>query len=374
MAPMKVVALRPPTPGSLTLYLGGHGYGESQVVVTPDGHVIVVDTCAVGHHVPLDLMHAFGLARLDMLVVTHADLDHCSGVPQLVEQFPPERVMYFPPGSMAEVLARVLQHSPDANGKLGALRETLTTLDKLASTNLAYTGNLNTEMRSFGDVTVRCIAPCGADVSAVSRQISGMINWDGDAPTLAARVSEFLAGPASNPSERNNSLSLALTIAWKQFRIVLGGDVESRHENRGWAGILKELERDDRLHELKNPTVVKVAHHGSMGAFHSPTWDLHTADGHRPIALLTSYQRGAQASRPPTNEFFHHMALRASATGATAPPVPNDWSAFASNQVPEVEPDTEQPTTLTHWVGVEFKDDGSIELMGSTGTRWASAP
>src|SRR5690606_9103126 len=66
---VSVESLCPPQEGTLTVYLGGRGYGESQVVVFPTGEVLVVDSCRDAGHVPLDLLVEFGLDRIDLLVV-----------------------------------------------------------------------------------------------------------------------------------------------------------------------------------------------------------------------------------------------------------------------------------------------------------------
>lgn len=69
-----------PTAGAVTVYFLGPGFGESQVVVLPDDRVLVVDGCSrEGVNHPEAVLRALGRTRIDLLVLTHPDLDHLKG-------------------------------------------------------------------------------------------------------------------------------------------------------------------------------------------------------------------------------------------------------------------------------------------------------
>ena len=81
----------------LVVYLLGPGFGESVVVVVPDGRVLVADACVSGgQNLPRALLTALGLASITLLAITHPDLDHIEGVAELLTTYRPSRVWTFP--------------------------------------------------------------------------------------------------------------------------------------------------------------------------------------------------------------------------------------------------------------------------------------
>lgn len=366
-----IVPLAPPESGALTVYVGGRGYGESQVVVFPTGKVMVVDSFRDSSgHIPLDLLDAFGLSSIDLLVVTHADLDHCAGVKQLIDEKKPERIWRFPAGSMTELLARAIAEDHPESDKLARLRESLDALDDAIEEHTAFYVDLNSASWGEEDWTVDCIAPCATDVLAASRQMTKLLNWTGDRVELSKQVSNYLLGPGANPSERNNTVSLALSVRWQDRKLLLCGDVESRHANRGWEGILVELERDQRIDLVEAPQVIKVAHHGSRAAYNRDAWARHCMRD-PPIAITTAYQRGRIAGRPPQQALLSLISEQASALGATASPVAGEWDRFQHAGWNRLEPAAGHDD-LEHWVGVALHADGQVQLQGSPGAHWFS--
>lgn len=375
---MDVSTLPRPSSTALTIYLGGHGYGESQVVVFPDGRVLVVDACTAAGGAPttpLDLLEFLGLDAIDLLVVTHTDLDHCSGVPELLDAVDVDRVWRFPTGSMVEVLARVLEFHPGGPGeaRLARLRQTLERLDEEAEEHGVRFVNIATaRWPADGPFKVECLAPCSADELFASSQLTEFINWSGSEPELARKVERYLIGdPVGNPSERGNTLSIAVAIEWLGRKVLLGGDVEA-HAHRGWNGILPELEEDDRLQLIVDPEVVKLSHHGSSGAWSRAVWDLHTTGGPVETALTTVYQRGGSDGRPPQAETLAQLVSRARRLGATASPVADDWSRFHAagwTQTAAVGASDEPE----HWIAVALHEDGTTSWHGAGKTAWFEA-
>lgn len=91
--------------GSLTVYFLGPGVGESIVLIMPDDRVIVVDSCERGGtNLPVRLLTALQLEQIDLLIVTHPDLDHVKGLSELLA-FNPLRVWRYPFALLRELLA-----------------------------------------------------------------------------------------------------------------------------------------------------------------------------------------------------------------------------------------------------------------------------
>ena len=75
--------LSAPKPGTLTIYVIGPGYGESQVVALPDGRWMVVDCCRYdGVHWTVELLRHLEVKDVDLFCLTHPDEDHYKGVPE----------------------------------------------------------------------------------------------------------------------------------------------------------------------------------------------------------------------------------------------------------------------------------------------------
>ncbi|MEW9572649.1 DNA internalization-related competence protein ComEC/Rec2 [Rhodanobacter sp. Si-c] len=127
-----------PAAGAFEVWVLDVGQGLS-VLLRTRGHTLLYDTGArypsgfdLGEAAVLPAVHALGIARLDMLMVSHADNDHAGGTLAVAAAFPaalryagePER-MPLPMSSCASgqawswdgVRFRVLSPTPDAGGK-----------------------------------------------------------------------------------------------------------------------------------------------------------------------------------------------------------------------------------------------------------------
>src|SRR5439155_26542421 len=90
------------------------------VIETPNGRVIVYDAGATGgpevtrrHIAPF--LWSRGIRRIDDLILSHADLDHFNGVPQLTERF---------------AIGRVVTTPTFAQRDLAGMRKTLSSLER----------------------------------------------------------------------------------------------------------------------------------------------------------------------------------------------------------------------------------------------------
>lgn len=77
------------------------GHGGCVVLETPDGRVLLYDAGSltgpdVVRRVVAPLLWSRGIARVDEVFVSHADLDHFNGLPELLKRFPVGRVTLTP--------------------------------------------------------------------------------------------------------------------------------------------------------------------------------------------------------------------------------------------------------------------------------------
>ncbi|WP_426663632.1 DNA internalization-related competence protein ComEC/Rec2 [Rhodanobacter aciditrophus] len=136
--PLSWPSLAKPAPGAFEAWVLDVGQGLSVLLRTGD-HALLYDTGArypsgfdLGEAAVLPAIHALGIARLDTLVVSHADNDHAGGAPAVVAAFPaarryagePQRMPMPMDACMAGqawewdgVRFRMLSPAPDAGGK-----------------------------------------------------------------------------------------------------------------------------------------------------------------------------------------------------------------------------------------------------------------
>lgn len=91
----------PPRPGEFRCTFVAVGHGGCTVIETPNGQVTVYDAGAtLGPEVTRRHIAPFlwsrGIRRIDRLILSHGDLDHFNGVPQLADRFRIARVMTTP--------------------------------------------------------------------------------------------------------------------------------------------------------------------------------------------------------------------------------------------------------------------------------------
>lgn len=91
--------IAPAVPGRLRVVFLDVGQGDSTMVRTPDGRVILIDTGGVagstfdiGERVIAPALRAAGVRSVDTLVITHGDPDHLGGAPAMMRLFGPRTV------------------------------------------------------------------------------------------------------------------------------------------------------------------------------------------------------------------------------------------------------------------------------------------
>lgn len=201
------VTLIPATRNELTCDVLGVGHGLAVVVEMPSGAVLVYDAGSLGNadHATEAVCQALwqrGRRRLDALLISHADSDHCNATPELTERL-----------SCGTLL----------------LHETF----------------------------LRSPTPTAAAVveSWRHRGEAGRLVFTGDRLTIDPRVRiEVLHPPAGFRGERDNSNSVVLLVEYAGRRLLLTGDLE----RDGLAALLDQPRRPADL--------VVAPHHGSRAA------------------------------------------------------------------------------------------------------------
>jgi mRNA degradation ribonuclease J1/J2 len=168
-----------PRPGSdrLVLYLLGPGFGESQIVAFPDGKWMVVD-CGVRtrSNWSARLLRHLGCQKIDLLVITHPDIDHIRGIPELIKQFSVERVWRYPSGrSLRDLLARwTEQETSKRKRRLAEVRDLHSAIKNLIEKrNIVREVSASTRSWPPGDSPYRvtCIAPTRSLYSCVAHPV-----------------------------------------------------------------------------------------------------------------------------------------------------------------------------------------------------------
>jgi hypothetical protein len=289
----------------LSLYVIGSGFGESSVIVLPRSGasrapVIVVDTCMDGDlHLTLELLEELELSRIDLLLVTHSDLDHVRGLSALLDELTIAEAWRFPAAADVRTLASKWLRELPTERRLKELAEAMLRLDELADANKCTEACADT--RSWHPTerapSVTCLAPSQHDQRRSRAALDGLVRMEARGPRLAEEVARFLDRRSRRVGAPPNVLSLAATIDWRtaDLRLVLGGDVErgDGSEHSGWRGILATLDRRKQRDRLQHVHAVKVAHHGSRGALEPEVWDEHVrAQPTETWAVIAPFKHG----------------------------------------------------------------------------------
>jgi hypothetical protein len=297
-----------PVPGKMTVYFLGPGYGESIVASLPDGCCMVVDACYQnGANLTQAVVNQLVKApQIDLLVLTHPDQDHLRGAADLLPQV--KRIWPWPLHGSLRTLATI------AAGRAGIerfrdLRDTLNALDAAIENDLRVSeggvGEPTWPNRPGVDYQVVSLGPSSSDWNRASAELTRLVSTEPGSKEWA-RVEQILDGVRS-PGDRPNHLSKCVLLTWGPHRILLGGDVENGDGPRsGWQGILRELEPNDsdpdRTDLLRNLSMVKIAHHGSEGAFWPAAWSLHRETEIVKVGVLAPFNRGgvSRGTNPPS--------------------------------------------------------------------------
>ncbi len=178
-------------------------------LVRAGGHTLMFDCGSgsyplIGRNSVVPALHALGVARIDTLVISHGDLDHFAGVPDLIAQIDVGRVL-LPPQLLHE----------------------------------AHNNSRGTTARLLAELHRR-----GVSIESVTR------GWQARHGSVDYAV---LWPPADFTHPRDNETSVVLRITAGDARLLLVGDIEA-------TAMTALLEGDEPL----DATVMEVPHHGSF--------------------------------------------------------------------------------------------------------------
>ena len=198
-------------PELLTTFLDV-GQGDSTVAVLPDGGGVLVDSAAGSAPFVVDYLERAQINSLELVVITHSDLDHAGDVIEVISSFQGRTLR------IAVLLDRVLSTDPQTNRKYRVL---LRDLAQLLRDGMIYWEPYAGQVIQLGDALVSSLHPSRAD--------------------------HFQALSQGN----RNDCSVALRLEFEGARILLGADVQ----RQGWQWMV------DRDTDLK-ADVFKFPHHG----------------------------------------------------------------------------------------------------------------
>jgi competence protein ComEC len=229
------------------------GQGEAIFLQTPGGRTLLIDGGSsstergdVGRSVIVPYLQSRGVQKLDVVAVTHADADHCNGLPSVLEEVP---------------------------------------------AGLLLDGVMNTS--PIGSTSDGATASDYASVRAVtsSRRIPRQQAVAGQMFDFGDGVRIYVLAPSRPPLKSDNDNALVLRVEYGHTSFLLTADIERDGE-----------ERLLRRGNLLPCTVLKVAHHGSRSSTHDrflerarPNWAViscgrYNSFGHPAPAVLGRLQ------------------------------------------------------------------------------------
>ena len=120
--PTNVTTPMPPSPppggGELSVVFLDVGQGESILIHAPNGQVMLIDggrTIDLAQRVILPQIRVWGANQVDVLVVTHPDADHISGLVGVLESFPVALVALTGDQHGTQIYERLLTDIRDKN-------------------------------------------------------------------------------------------------------------------------------------------------------------------------------------------------------------------------------------------------------------------
>lgn len=274
--------------GCLNIFLLGPGYGESVIIITPDGRVLVMDSCSEqAACLTKELLEQLHADQIDLFILSHPDLDHIRGIPELFERYPPHELWRYP---HAPLLREYAAQWCEAHGHT-ELRRALEALGQQQARS-GLVAEVGAEHLPWppqeADYTVRALAPTHYDRSRAQRVFEKLLKTKAGRLRIDAWLARLAEGGRFNDSP--NVISLAVSISWAGHQVLLSGDVlrGTKSPYSGWTGIMSLLRRRDQLALVTDNKIVKVAHHGSRGAWEDEAWALH-AQSQRPHAVVAPF-------------------------------------------------------------------------------------
>ena len=299
-----------PAPGQdeIEVTVIGPGHGESVVVHLGSGSWLVVDSCTDNSggrrgSAPLRYLREIGVdtrSAVKLVVVTHWDDDHVSGIADLLSACEAAEVCFGLSLTKRE-FARFIESS---------------------SIGTAATSGAN--VSEFGRV-LRILHDRGRPIRAAvpGRTILGtprVTSWspsDEEMLTFLKFVAESQP-KAGEPLRKAvpgspNLTSVVLTVDWADVSVLLGADMENHADaRRGWSAVVSEASRIG----CKKSTFVKIPHHGSHSGHDVRMWRAMLEPN--PISVIAPFGRGPIDKRPPKSSDVRRINTLSSRVFLTA--------------------------------------------------------
>ena len=283
-----------PEENELEISIFGPGYGECVLLHTGQNNWIVVDSCVFpgdNQPAPLHYFDQMGLKydAIKAIVATHWHDDHIKGLSNI-----------FSSCSNAEFICSAALHNKEflelveiygncvisGDSGIKEFHEILNEmLERSQKNKTNYTPKFAIADRHiwkniFKDKSGKTVT---ANLYALSPGDSAIVSTKLDIIKYMPSQNKY---PRPIPAITPNHASVVLWFSFNDINILLGSDLEEKdNPNKGWSVIIESKTRPDGKASL-----YKVAHHGSINAYHPQIWKELLTDS--PIAVLTPFSKG----------------------------------------------------------------------------------
>jgi beta-lactamase superfamily II metal-dependent hydrolase len=280
---------------NLEVHVFGADQGESILIKFPNDQWGVVDCYSPTKNADSNELLKFLLdqkvKQLHFVCLTHPHHDHYSGLTHVLEQIP-TRQFWYPAVMTVDLLRCIIKLEQQAHkassdqefeGKLIELWEKVNTLhadSKLSIQKLTLGLDLGVD-DDLGNVKIVSLAPSGNESHHFERGLAACFN---DGKLKSRKQQAYI-----------NRSSVALSLTYLGYRLVLGGDVETH----GWIDLL-----DQRKNLASDACVVKVAHHGSSTGRCENLWKTFAGNTTKRVAVLTPYWKHRLPSQSVVSEIL----------------------------------------------------------------------
>jgi hypothetical protein len=312
---------------------------------------MVVDSCTRdGVNLPAALLDHLGLTTVDAVVLSHPDLDHIRGIAEVVRRFPPGRIFRYPRFSLVRDLVAKWCVAHPAKPLYRELAEAIATIEAYEELDDGRVIEPCFSTRSWPDgaaYAVHFLAPTNFDQNRLFKVWTKLVVRKAGRYVLSKTFERILNGE-TKLGDVPNVVSLGIVLEWAGRKVLLAGDVENGKRGApksGWKGVLRDLDDPDhpRGHLVDDVELVKVAHHGSTGAFYEGAWRRH-AKSRKSHAILAPYS----PSSLPSDPILLNLRAYCVTLGVTA----DGGDSFARarragwSDVPDAQPSTTAPCVV----------------------------
>jgi hypothetical protein len=263
----------------------GPGYGESIIIYIPHIGWGVIDSCLAkvddtSINPALEYLLQKKVEKLAFVVLTHPHADHFLGIDQLVKHYSGRisNIFIYSGEGLREYkiyLSKkmVLQGGSELN-KLAAVFKSLE-LARDAGAKIVkiseQTAVIRKEKYGNYDMEILALSPSAESLKRYVELLYKAIPVkDGDVLGIV-------------PDDHHNLLSAALWCSVGNLRLIFGSDLEAGADDyTGWNNIVSSPTCPNLATHL-----IKVSHHGSVGAFYKPAWEKFE----KPVSVITPFNR-----------------------------------------------------------------------------------